>query len=339
VTRVAAVLLVLASACAAHVGPTLRSELRADVGSFVFEYGAADRQSLEQLEAAVHSASARLAQWGGLTEPVTVYVLPSHRALEDAVNRPGHSWLKAWARYDEVFVQSPRTWSLFGAGQREVDELMLHELTHSLMYQQASDRTHWRRKGIAPWFREGMASFVAEQGSRWSSPEDLSRFYGEHPSAPVGDPDALTSSIAYGGAHHAFTFLVRRRGVEGVRALLAAMKNGRSFDEAFAETVGVPQSVFLDEFRRELRLRQSTSSKAGFASVRLALRRLRPSAEHGGGAFQQRRAILPFHRALKLDFLKERGRRDRGDRHAAALRAAEAVEHARSLAGGHHLVD
>jgi hypothetical protein len=230
--------------------------LRAEVGAFVFEYGEADRHGKEQLEQAVHQASPRLARWGGLTEPVTVYVLPSHHALEEAVGRRGHPWLKAWARYDEVFVQSPRTWSLFGAGQREVDELMLHELTHSLMYQQASDRTHWRRKGIPPWFREGMASFTAEQGSRWSSPEDLARFYQEHPSAPVGDPDALTVRIAYGGAHHAFAFLVRRRGVDGVRALLAAMKDGRSFDEAFEEMVGVSQSAFLDEFRRHARLRQ-----------------------------------------------------------------------------------
>lgn len=259
----AALLALVGSACAPSLKPALRSELKAEVGSFVFEYGEADRHAKEQLEEAVRRATPRLARWGGLSEPVTVQILPSHRALEEAVDRTGNRWLKAWARYDEVFVQSPRTWSLFGAGQSEVDELMLHELTHSLMYQQASDRTHWRRKGIAPWFREGMASFTAEQGSRWSSLDDLARFYEEQPAAPVGDPDALTVSLAYGGAHHAFTFLVRRVGVDGVRALLAAMKGGRSFDEAFEQTAGISPSAFLDQFRREVRLRPSGASADG----------------------------------------------------------------------------
>jgi hypothetical protein len=257
VRRAAAALLALGWwACAAQLRPSLRSDLHAEVGSFIFEFGDADREAEQQLEAAVRHASPRLAVWGGLTEPVTVHVLSSHLALEEAVDHPGYIWLKAWGRYDEVFVQSPRTWSLFGAEQSEVDELMLHELTHSVMYQQASDRTHWRRKGIPPWFREGMASFTAEQGSRWSTPEDLARFYEQNPAAPVGDPDALTLSLAYGGAYHAFAFLVGRVGVEGVRSLLAAMKSGRSFDEAFEETVGVSQSAFLEGFRRAARSRK-----------------------------------------------------------------------------------
>jgi hypothetical protein len=236
-----------------------RSRLHTHAGTFLFQYAEADRSAKEQVEEAVRRASRELARWGGLEEPVTVHVLPSHEALEQAVERPGYAWLRAWARYDEVFVQSPRTWDIFRVSQREVDELILHELTHAVMYQQAADRTHWRRKGIPGWFREGMASFTADQGFRWPALEDLARFYEANPSAdPVGDPESLyrhQDRIAYGAAHHAFTFLVRRYGVERVRGLLTAMKEGQTFEEAFEHTLGLSQNAFEKDFKRYVRLR------------------------------------------------------------------------------------
>jgi hypothetical protein len=252
--------------CAAHVRSYNRLRLHTDAGEFVFEYADADRAATAQVEEAVSKASAELARWGGLREPVTFRVLPSHQALEEAVNRPGYGWLRAWGRYDEVFVQSPRTWALFQVPQRDVDELILHELAHAVMYQQSADRTHWRRKGIPGWFREGMASFIAQQGFRWPSLEDLARFYERHPSAdPVGDPDALyqhEDRFAYGAAHHAFTFLVRRYGVERVRAVLKSMREGRSFDEAFEHTLGLSSGRFIKDFNRYVRLRGFRGDRA-----------------------------------------------------------------------------
>ena len=58
---------------------------------------------------------------------------------------------------------------------------MLHELTHALMYQAAADQGGWRQKKIPAWFREGMATYTAEQGYRWPTLEQLARTLEEHP--------------------------------------------------------------------------------------------------------------------------------------------------------------
>src|SRR5262249_42262530 len=150
--------------------------------------------------------------------------------LEEVVSRSGYDWLRAWARYDEVIVQSPSTWGASSARQKDVDELLLHELTHCLMYQRAGTAEDWRKREIPLWFREGMASVTAEQTYRWMALEDLAQFYEAHPEQdPVTDPDSLyqeQNQVVYGAAHHAFAFLLQRYGEGGVHKTLDAMFKG-----------------------------------------------------------------------------------------------------------------
>ncbi|MCE9666898.1 hypothetical protein LY474_03645 [Myxococcus stipitatus] len=218
------------------------------------EYHPRDATAAAQAVLAVERALPRLARWGTFDDAVTIVVHPNHAALERAANRPDHDFLRAWARYEQIELQSPRTWTLIGAPQAQVDELLLHELTHSLMYQVASDRLGWTRKRIPLWFREGMASYTAEQGYRVPSLEDLARFWGARPDAdPITQADTLyrgESDIVYGAAHHAFTFLVRRYGEPSVRGILQAMGQGPDFPEAFTQAVGLPPDAFLRDFRR-----------------------------------------------------------------------------------------
>lgn len=257
----AALLVVPAFAgCRGHLSANrLKTPIDTPAGSFIFEYEAKDRPSRDKIEAAILHASPKLAEWGGVREPVTVYILPTHEDLEAAVNRHGYQWLRAWARYDEIFLQSPRTWSVFGAPQADINELVLHELTHSVMYQQSADATHWARKGIPLWFREGMASYTAHQGYRWPTLEDLARFYEENPNRdPVLDPEPLyqhESNTVYGAAHHAFTFLMKRYGAEGVRRCLGQMRGGLKFNEAFEAAFALSQERFTRDFKRFVRLR------------------------------------------------------------------------------------
>ena len=127
------------------------------------------------------------------------------------------------------------------------------------MYQVASDRMGWTRKRIPLWFREGMASYTAEQGYRVPSLEDLERFWRAQPTAdPLMQAETLyqgKSDIVYGAAHHAFSFLVRRYGEPAVRDVLRAMSRGPDFPEAFAQAVGLKHEDFLQDFRRYVRLR------------------------------------------------------------------------------------
>ncbi len=240
-------------------GPHETMTVDTPAGRFRLEYAAAQKDDALKVLSALESAAPKLARWGALEEPVTVRVHPDHDALEDAVQRDGYAWLRAWARYDSVDVQAPRTWGLFGATQREVDEVLLHELTHSLMYQLASDRLKWQRAGIPPWFREGMASYTSEQGYHWPSLEQLTRYLHAHPEHdPLKAPEALyrkESTVAYGAAHHAFNFLVKRYGEDAVRGLLREMARGTSFPDAFGSAVGLPLASFERDFDRYVRLR------------------------------------------------------------------------------------
>ncbi|MFP2962701.1 hypothetical protein ACLEPN_34265 [Myxococcus sp. 1LA] len=116
---------------------------RAPVGTSIdVEYQPRDAEAAQQVRLAVERALPRLHRWGTFDDTVTIVVHPNHASLERAANRPGHDFLRAWARYEQIELQSPRTWTARGASQGQVDELLLHELTHSLMYQ-------WPRTGSA----------------------------------------------------------------------------------------------------------------------------------------------------------------------------------------------
>jgi hypothetical protein len=143
-----------------------------------------------------------------------------------------------------------------------------------VMYQVAADQGGWRQKKIPAWFREGMASYTAEQAYRWPTLETLARTLEDNPTwEPLLRPEPLYAEqmpVAYGAAHHAFTFLVNRYGQDTVRALLAEMSRGPDFPVAFTATVGLPPETFLRDFARYLRLR-------GFKGGRM----LRPTDSQG----------------------------------------------------------
>lgn len=270
---IAVLVLALLSGCASArrmVAPepalSASVEMTGPSGQFRIEYTPADAQDAARVQRAVEQALPRLARWGTLRETVIVKVMPNHAALANAVQQRGLGWLRAWSRYDEVLVQAPASWGLGGASQPQIDELLLHELTHSLMYQLAADRLGWSRKRIPLWFREGMASFTAEQSYRWVSLEEIARHLERNPTSdPVSKPGDLyrdDSNLIYGAAHHAFTFLVRRYGEDSVRALLGEMRGGKDFPEAFESVIGVPPDTYVRDFTRYVRWR-------GFRSGRL----------------------------------------------------------------------
>ncbi|NPC68473.1 hypothetical protein HPP05_01775 [Corallococcus exiguus] len=251
----------LLSACAAAPkkadSPT--ATLALPSGEFLFEHSAKDTQAADMVRRAVENAAPGLARWGTFQEPVTLVIHPNHAALERAARRSGYDFLRAWARYEQVEVQSPRTWTRAGATQKQVDELLLHELTHSLMWQASASVSDWTKKGIPIWFSEGMASYTASQGYRVPSLEDLSRFLHQYPQAdPLARAESLyetENATVYGAAHHAFTFLMERYGEARVRGVLASMRRGQDFTGGFLEAIGLPVDAFLRDFRRYVYLR------------------------------------------------------------------------------------
>lgn len=255
-----ALLLLLLAGC---VGPRIafqRETLALPHGTFVIEAEDVDARTLEMLERSLHLVSEELTLWGGLRVPVTLHVLPDRERLLKAVGKQ-QGWITAWARFDTVHLQSPRTWSLLPPRQSDVDRMLLHELTHSLLYQRAATADTWRKLSLPLWFDEGMASYTAQQAYRWPGLEDLARWYEQHPTDaedPLRPSHALYTDqhhLVYGAAHHAFTFLVERYGRAPILALMEEMQDGADFETAFERSVGLSCERFEQEFRRYVRLR------------------------------------------------------------------------------------
>jgi hypothetical protein len=243
---------------------------------FRVRWSQGDDRGARQVIRALAIAAPRAQRWGPLTHPVTITIHPDHAALEAAVHRPGYDWLRAWARYQTIDLQSPGTWSLFGASDRRLEELLAHELTHCAMYQLAGDELTWMYKEIPRWFSEGLASVTAGQGYRYGGVAELWAFYqttlpgsgsGSGDGAPVrralrpvalpGDPivdsDPLyqgQSHLVYAAAHHAAEFLIRRYGEERVGRILELMGKGMRFPPAFREAIGIGEAEFASDFRR-----------------------------------------------------------------------------------------
>lgn len=232
-------------------------EVRAGSGVFRVHALPEEAEVVPELRTALTRAAERIAPWGEFTAPVDVKVYPDHASLEIALRRYDYPWLRAWARYDDIYLQSPSSWGVFEGGAANLTELLTHELTHCLMYQLAARRSSWldRDRTIPIWFREGMASWTARQGHRRMSEARLARWMTESGRDPVGEARALyqhESGPVYAAAHWAFSFLVERYGAQRVRALLAAMHAGAGFDAAFRARIGLSREAFEADFHHYL---------------------------------------------------------------------------------------
>ena len=103
----AVLLAVLAAGCARVPAPGAERSQELTVGSARFRivYFPEDAAAARQVRRALEVAAPRVARWGGLRDPVTVTIHPTHEALELAVDRRGYAWLHAWARFRTIDLQ------------------------------------------------------------------------------------------------------------------------------------------------------------------------------------------------------------------------------------------
>lgn len=184
------------------------------------------RRVREALPAALPVAG----RFGAVRGPVTITIHPTHSALEAAAGKPGYAWLRAWARADSIALQAVRTWTREEITDEELHTLLVHELTHCAMYQAIGPQAD---RNIPIWFREGMAAFTADE--RFAPPSGA-------PAGPASYRD--DAPRAYAHAERTFRRLVERAGDAPIRRVLARVRAGARFAEAFRESVGVGVEEF-----------------------------------------------------------------------------------------------
>ncbi len=245
-------IVLLAGGCAHVGGPQVdrRDEFGVGDVSIVLRYAPEDARAADQVQRVLDAAVTAAERWGPLPPTVTIAIYPTHEALEAASRNSGVRWLRAWARLDSIDLQSPRTWSRGMATDGELRQLLAHELTHLAMYAALGGDPRAVRE-IPAWFREGMATTNA--GERLGGC-DCAMMDALTANAAFGDADAPR---AYVTANEAFRLLERRHGRQRIRALLALVRAGTPFDDAFHDALGVTVAAFEDEFRSTLAPRPS----------------------------------------------------------------------------------
>ena len=246
----------LLAACATARTPGTTRQLplaaRVQAPGLLFEllYTQPDNVEVGRIGSGLLAAGPRLARWGTFRQGVWIRVYPDHDSLESALDRHGYPWLRAWAFGDQVLLQSPRSWNALSSAalDEELSELLVHELTHSLMYQlmEGQDGPPWTSdlplEEPPLWFREGMASVTAGQGHRRLSGEDLARWIAGHPGTDLLHPTAeqyrTEKEAVYGAAHRAFDLLVKIAGDQAVRDVLRGVREGARFADAFKTATG-----------------------------------------------------------------------------------------------------
>jgi hypothetical protein len=214
-----------------------------------------DAGELARLVPLAAEALLPLGRWGGLREPTRIIVVPSHAALEERARRPGYAWLRAWGRYDVVYLQAPRTARPIPS-LAELRDLLTHELTHCVMYQSVGPPDASKEERIPLWFREGLASWTAKQAAKRLSRETLARALTARPGLnPYANSEALLRTeepVVYAASHWAFARL-EQSGDDKVIELLTEMRHGATFSVAFAQVYGEEVTAFEASTLAELR--------------------------------------------------------------------------------------
>ena len=104
-----------------------------------------------------------------------------------------------------------------------------------------------------------MAVANAGQESLYPSLEDSALWLQRNPTLDAfRDGEVLSaaqSAEIYGIALHAFTFLELRYGAAQLEVLITTMHDGKDFESAFAQALGLPVALFQRDFENYLRLR------------------------------------------------------------------------------------
>lgn len=200
-------------------------------------YAPEDEQVAARVRRALQHALPAAEQWGALPSRITVTIHPDHEALEAAARRPGRSWLRAWARRDAIELETIRSWSRGGATDDELVQLLTHELTHCALSEALGGDAR-RARAVPLWFWEGLATTAAGERFTFVQPVNAG---GPALRAALHDAE---SPLAYAAAHHAFRSLLQRCGEDRIRELLARVRDGVEFPDAFREVIGIPVEAF-----------------------------------------------------------------------------------------------
>lgn len=200
-----------------------------------------------------------LARWGKFSRPVYLTTTDDRGDLSPNGQLPWHNTLRGLATLDHLLVLQPNLW-LGVQGPNALEELLLHEFAHVLLFQRASAEDATATPYFPTWFREGMATLVAEgpPEARWR--RDLA----DHAQLDLlADADdkliAEHGDAAYQHAAILFAVWMDRFGSSGLAAVCREMRKGHSFAAAHHKACGLSDHAFTKAQCEAMRLEGNTA--------------------------------------------------------------------------------
>jgi tetratricopeptide (TPR) repeat protein len=195
-------------------------------------------------------------------EPVRVEFYPTARSLaavspltEEAIRNSGTI---ALCKYNRLMVTSPRA-LVRGYTWRDT---LSHEYVHLVIQHLTGSR-------VPIWLHEGLAKFeeqrwrgdehvlpVANQDQlgRRVAEDNLVSFEQMHPSMALL-PNQGDSATAFAEVYTAIEFLVEQHGIDGMRDLVWAIRDGAEVEDAIEQITGLPLDEWVDSWDAYMRAR------------------------------------------------------------------------------------
>lgn len=198
------------------------------------------------LERELDGLASALAPWGRFSRPVQLRTTTDHEDLRAVAPCATSMQLHGVAHLDGLVLLAPSVW-IVPPAPRTVELAVLHELAHVLLFQRCAPPEATTAAYISTWFREGMATVIAEGPSSPNRRRELANHpqLAELPSAG----DAIMTrhpEACYLAAALLFQAWLDRFGTPVLAALCRAMRAGNGFAAAHERACGVTEIAWID---------------------------------------------------------------------------------------------
>lgn len=218
-------------------------------------------ETQEPLDAAVRALLEReldgiatvLSNWGRFSRPVQLRTTRDQDELRAAAPCVTQLQLSGVAHLDGLVLLAPSAWTV-PPGPRALEQALLHELAHVLMFQRCAPPGAAHAAYVPTWFREGMATVIAEGPPLPNHRREL----GNH--ADLDElPQASDAVMArhpeacYLAASLLFQAWMDRFGPVGLTSLCRAMRAGHNFAAAHERACGMTETAWIQAWVQAVR--------------------------------------------------------------------------------------
>jgi hypothetical protein len=180
-----------------------------------------------------------------LAGPVDVFVYDSQDEFFGALGPGAREWTGA-AAYTEI--RTIFMW-LGGGSPDYLEQAMIHEVTHVVFHDATDNPFHeparWLNEGIATWSETRNDDGEREVVSSEASGAGLFAFDAITEQFPLGERGAL---LSYAQGTSMVQHIVDRFGTDAIAAIMAALRDGASDDEALEAGTGISAEALYAEF-------------------------------------------------------------------------------------------